>query len=60
MSGLSNLSGDVSDLKSQQTQMSNTLASLNSQKNMFMMVMIAEAIALVLMVVAIVMQRRTK
>jgi hypothetical protein len=60
MSGISTLSGDVSDLKSQQTQISNTLASLNSQNNMFMMVMIAEAIAIVLMAVAIVMIRRTK
>jgi len=60
ISSLSDLSSDVSDLKSQQTQVSNTLASLNSQNNMLMIVMIAEAIAMVLMAVAIVMQRRTK
>jgi hypothetical protein len=60
ISSLSDLSSDVSDLVDSLAQVSNTLAALNSQNNMLMMVMIAEAIAMILMALVIVMQRRTK
>ncbi len=60
ISSLSDLSSDVSDLVDSLAEVSNTLAALNSQNNMLMMVMIAEAIAMILMALVIVMQRRTK
>ena len=56
LTSISGLSSDLSDVADSLTQVSNTLAALNSQNNMLMMVMAVEAIGIVMMAIVIVAQ----